>query len=437
MAVKSGNSKSWSVVICGDLPAPVGIFVPDPHKFTVSQLKEEVEKKTKIPANEQTLYFQETSLSDEILLDECQGIDDGVALCLLRKPFIINIYRPDIKVTVPVSIPKNELDDWTISTLHEYIFSTMGLENNCDHILVIAGTIVKKDSPVRLTECSFITDGCTMALTILKKVTISTPSTKPGKSSRSFYIPASISQKFITERISYQRSENDWKGPWTLHVQQLDGSKKILHLKKLALTAIYELRELVHGALSVSTCQQRLLVRNTILEDWDEDGSLLLVRNYPEIFDGATVYLVCLTEGIRVNLSITSRHDISMATSSKNLHSSTTSTRKFYPPSYINICNVKEMMLSRLIKIVSKCEGNRFCKSALYEVSSSSRSPGIAYLDSGHQDKNIASIAWLVDGCTISVKIPSTLSRVHDGVNFIGQAKEDFPSTVIPTFPKI
>ena len=63
-----------------------------------------------------------------MLLDECQGIDDGVALCLLRKPFIINIYRPDIKVTVPVSIPKYELDVWTIWTLHEYIFSRMEME---------------------------------------------------------------------------------------------------------------------------------------------------------------------------------------------------------------------------------------------------------------------------------------------------------------------
>ena len=404
MAVKSGNSKSWSVVICGDLPAPVGVFVSDPHKLTVSQLKEEVEKKTNIPANEQTLYCQETSLSDEVLLGECQGLDDGVALCLLRKPFIINIYRPDIKVTVPVSIPKNELDEWTISTLHEYIFSRMGLENNCDHILVVGGTIMKRDSLVSVTQCSFITDGCTMALTSLKKVTIPTPNTK-----RSFYVPASNSQKFITDKVSYQRSEYDWKGPWTLYVQQLDGSKKILHLQNLASTAIYELRELVHDALSVSTCQQRLSVCDMILEDWDEDGRLLLVRNYPEIFDGATVYLVCLTEGIRVNLSKTHRSDIfnmSMAISCNNLYPSTTFIRKFFPPSYINICNVKEMMLSRLIKIVAECEGIKFFGdkySALYEVSSSSRSRGIAYFDSDHGDANVSSIAWLVDGCTISI----------------------------------
>ena len=245
----------------------------------------------------------------------------------------------------------------------------------------------------------------------MKKVTIPTPNTNPEK--RSFYVPATNSQKFITDKVSYQRSENDWKGPWTLYVQQLDGSKKILHLQNLALTAIYELRELVHDALSVSTCQQRLSVCDTILEDWDEDGRLLLVRNYPEIFDGATVYLVCLTEGIRVNLSITSRYDIymarydmSMAASRNNLHPSTTFTRKFFPPSYINICNVKEMMLSRLIKIVAVCEA---CKvfgdnySALYEVSSSSRSHGIGYFDSDRGDTNVSSIAWLVDGCTISI----------------------------------
>lgn len=398
MAVKSENSKSWSVVICGDLPEPIGVFVPDPHKFTVSQLKEEIEKNTEIPANEQTLYCQETPLSDGMLLDECQGIDDGVALCLLRKAFVINVYRPDCKVTAPVSIPKNELDVWTISTLHEYIFSRMGLEKNCDHVLVIGGTILKRDSLVKLTKCSFITDGCTMALTILKKVTISTPTTKPGK--RSFYVPASNSQQFVTDRISYQRSEKDWKGPWTVYIQQLDGSKKILHLKDLALTAIYKLRELIHDALSISTCQQILSIRDTILEDWDEDGKPLLVRNYPEIFDGATICLVSQTEGIRVNLSINYQRVVSIATSSKNLHSSTSSERAISSPSYINICNVKEMMLSRLIKIVAQCEGCGYYNTVLYNVSSGST--GMANLNTD-RDKNIASITWLVHGCTISV----------------------------------
>ena len=403
MAVRSENSKSWSVVICGDLPEPIGIFVPDPHKFTVSQLKEEIEDYTDIPANEQTLFCQETPLSDKMILDECQGIDNGVALCLLRKAFVINVYRPDIKVTATVSIPKNELDIWTISTLHEYIFNRMGLEKSCDYVLVISGTILKRDSQVRLTKCSFITDGYTMALTILKKVTISTPSTKPGK--RSFYVPGSNSQKFVADRISYQRSESDWKGPWTLYIQQLDGSKKTLRLKNLALTAIFQLRKLVRNALSVSTCQQRLSVRDTILEDWDEDGKPLLVRNYPEIFDGATLYLVCLTEGIQVNLSrIRHKRVVSMVTSPKNLRSSTTTTETIFPPSYINICNVKEMMLSRLIKIVAECEGNTYSNSALYEVSFSSRNPGIANLDSDG-DKNVASIAWFVHGCTISVEM--------------------------------
>ena len=236
----------------------------------------------------------------------------------------------------------------------------------------------------------------------MKKVTISTPNTKPGK--RSFYVPGSNSQKFVADRISYQRSESDWKGPWTLYIQQLDGSKKTLHLQNLALTAIFELRELVRDALSVSTCQQRLSVRDTILEDWDRDGKLLLVRNYPEIFDGATLYLVCLTEGIRVNLSINHTRVVSMVTSPKNLQSSTTTTKTIFPPSYINICNVKEMMLSRLIKIVAECEGNTYSNSALYEVSFSSRNPGIANLDSDG-DKNVASIAWFVHGCTISVEM--------------------------------
>ena len=123
------------------------------------------------------------------------------------------------------------------------------------------------------------------------------------------------------------------------------------------------------------------------------------------MFNRANLYLVCLTEGIRVNLSIIHTRVVSicMVTSTKNLLSLTTSTRKIFPPSYVNICNVKEMMLSRLIKVVAECEGNRFCNSALYEVSSSSKCPGIAKLESAHGDRIIASITWLVDGCTVIV----------------------------------
>ena len=39
---------SWVLIICGDLPEPVTVIIPDPHQWTVTRLKTEVEKKTQI-----------------------------------------------------------------------------------------------------------------------------------------------------------------------------------------------------------------------------------------------------------------------------------------------------------------------------------------------------------------------------------------------------
>ena len=164
----------WNIIVCGDIEEPVVLFIP--CKSTVTQLKEEMEKKTSIPVREQTLYCQEIPLPEGKLLVECQGIDNGVALCLVRKPFIINVYRPDGKVNVRVEIPRNELDSWTVSELRKYISSRVGFQEGYDHILAVDETIIKKDiSKLKLSECSAITDGCTMTVTFLKKVNISIP----------------------------------------------------------------------------------------------------------------------------------------------------------------------------------------------------------------------------------------------------------------------
>ena len=118
-----------------------------------------------------------------------------MALCLVRKPFIINVYRPDGKVNVRVEIPRNELDNWTVSALRKYISSRVGFQEGYDHILVVDGTVIKKDiSKLKLSECSAITDGCTMTVTLLKKVNISIPPQDDTISmNRSFYVPTSSS----------------------------------------------------------------------------------------------------------------------------------------------------------------------------------------------------------------------------------------------------
>ena len=59
----------WNIIVCGDIEDPVVLFIP--CKSIVTHLKEEVEKKTSIPVNEQTLYCQEIPLPESKLLVEC------------------------------------------------------------------------------------------------------------------------------------------------------------------------------------------------------------------------------------------------------------------------------------------------------------------------------------------------------------------------------
>ena len=130
-----------------------------------------MEKKTNIPVSEQTLYCQEIPPLEGKLLRECQGMDNGVALCLVRRPFVINVYRPDGKVNVRLEIPRNELDSWTISILYKYISRRVGFQEDYDHIFIVNRTTIKMDIPeIKLNECSAITDGCIMTVTVFKKL---------------------------------------------------------------------------------------------------------------------------------------------------------------------------------------------------------------------------------------------------------------------------
>ena len=397
----------WNIIVCGDFEDPVVLFIP--YKSTVTQLKEEVEKKTNIPVSEQTLYCQEIPLPEAKLLVECHGIDNGVALCLVRKPFIINVYRPDGKVNVRVEIPRNELDIWTVSILRNYISSRVGFQEDYDHIYVVDGTMIKMDvSELKLNVCSAITDGCTMTVTFLKKVNIETPHqdnnkwAEATKRPRSFYVPVSSSQEFIMSKVSYQRSNCDWKGAWTVYIQQIDGSKRILYLKESSLTPVYKLRESLSETYAIPSYQQRLTVGDTVLEDWDVEGRPFLLANYPAIHDGVTLYLVCLTEGIHVKVYISNYNELTP--SPINLFYTKTSSWIFYNP-YINIFNPKEMMLSRLLKLIQEMSCGSYYSSVVYEISTDKKCESKQVsLEEG--DVTIASIPWIIDGCTVSVNPP-------------------------------
>ena len=57
------------------------------------------------------------------------------------------------------------------------------------------------------------------------------------------------------------------------------------------------LRELIEEKTGIPTHQQRLMLETTVLQDWDDEGKIIHLYNYPAIHDGAILSLVQLTTG--------------------------------------------------------------------------------------------------------------------------------------------
>ena len=221
---------SWVLVICGDLPEPITVIIPDPHQWTVTQLKTEVEKKTQIPVSEQTIYYGVTPLLDIMTpLAKYEGLRNGIALCLARSNFVITAQRTDYGTTVEVSIPRSELDLWTVKMVREFICLKFGFRMESKHYLISGPNIVENDER-KINDCPEITDGCTLMFTPLKEISIASP--KQEQQGKRVHVPPAIpldflsttvynDRKYSTESKSFQT--NDWRGGWSLNVVKVKG----------------------------------------------------------------------------------------------------------------------------------------------------------------------------------------------------------------------
>lgn len=59
---------------------------------TVAELKEVIKRKTLIPVDEQSLYFQEQLIQDECVLSSYSGLGDGGIVYLCRRPLTLNVH---------------------------------------------------------------------------------------------------------------------------------------------------------------------------------------------------------------------------------------------------------------------------------------------------------------------------------------------------------
>ena len=308
-------SLSWNIIVCGDFPNPVIVSVPDPSKWRVTELKQEISKQAdSIPTTDITLYLGNTVIPEDKPLKECQGMRNGIALLASIKPFVINVYCPDNDATFVVEVPKREFDRWTIEMIQEVIsFKRLHEINLCNRdLLVFAGNALT-DGNMKISTIPGITNNCLMTYTILQSFAFSIPNIEnPKVRGVGVVLPHGTNISFASTKCFYDRYVSSsvshcsyWLGncSWRITVQQLDGSKT--KVNKPCDLSIRSLREAISKEISVPTHQQRLIFGDTVLEDWKKyrEYERAKITDYPFISDGVTLYLVQLTGGIRVNIS--------------------------------------------------------------------------------------------------------------------------------------
>ena len=184
----------WNIVVCTDLRKPLILFVPDPSKWTLANLKQETGKMIGVPAENLAFYCNETILPQDKPLTKCSGMRNGIALMVTIKPLRVNVYCPHIDSTLHIDIPRRELHTWNKDTLQAVIGYKLGIsitQTNND-ILAMSG----KES----INVGFLTDNCLLTYTRIKQFQL--PSTIDGAR---VSVPLDTTQRFASSHDVYNR----------------------------------------------------------------------------------------------------------------------------------------------------------------------------------------------------------------------------------------
>ena len=410
----STSINGWNVIVCGDLPKLILLYVPEPDKCTVVQLKEMIEEKTKIPRDHQVLYFKEKELdSDKEVLKNCSAeMRNGIAICVGRLDrFIINVQNADNGVQMEFKLPPNEAQDWLIAALRRLICYRFGIKVEAYHMLAIEGITLEDNrkssrngrrSEMVIRDYEQIKSGCMITLTLLSKIEICRPFSANNKDN--ITLPLNTSKGFANEKICHSRlhsreiedspeSDEDpiicqhaWDVGWTIYIKQLDGTKTSINIPSEPQDmSVFRLREMINERISVPTYQQRLVCGETILCDWSINGDskacLQLLSDY-QLYDGITISLVILTTGIQI----------------WKPKEGFFSPRLAYMP-YINIPCPDKMTVRQLESIINYLSNSwtvAFHEKGCVRYKSSSRSQTPASVGSRCKpDQPVSSLTWL------------------------------------------
>lgn len=282
------DSIEWTIFVCSEVlckpSQPLAILVPDAKEsWTVASIKKEIQKKINLPVYDQVIYFNEIELTNDQRLLDCEGISDGAAVLLCRQPYYINVYRSDADVTVSLEVSMSEAHNWTITVFKKYILDRV-VGVSTAFVLAIGDQILE-DSNTLVSQNTHIDNGCRMVLTLLQLVS---PVGRFGPTDIS--IPRSFSTSFMTKHAFNGRILDSPKAAdtsWTLQVQQFEGSVMSIQIPEKGSESIIDLKK----KISITSRQHKLTIGKEVLEDYDEDGTPLLLCDYPAIHDGAMLVL--------------------------------------------------------------------------------------------------------------------------------------------------
>ena len=396
------TTKSWNIVCCSDLGRPFPVLVTDPSKWTEGDLRREIFLKYSIPGEELTVYCNQQVLPEGKPLQDCVGLRNGMAVVAVVKPFVINVYSPDRDASLKIEIPRRELRETTVSSLLQEICFRFAFQKCENDVVMVAGKFITCNKSVKISEVTEITHNCLITYTRL--CCFSVPSVESYRFLKKYlhvHLPFTTDKKFaLTEGFFGKKVEEvesfQWFMSWSVIVQKFNGSKEKVTLKNPMTLPVFKLREAVKDAVSVPTHQQRLVLGETVLEDWDNEGEALLVTHYPGFYDGVTLYLIQLTEGIHVKIALNKK----VFSDSK-------------PPAYINIPSPTHFMINLLGAILHDCPVKRStwfsenegmkkqCNCKLFVCSSTTND----FVPCSNEP--VSSVEWITDGCTLTLRRPA------------------------------
>ena len=368
-----------NLIICGDFESSPFALQVTPETV-VSAVKHEAAKTIGIPKRELVLYFGDKTLPDDSRLAQWGGeLRNGAGVLAVANPLRITLQRYFSQTDVNLEAPRLAVLQWTTDQLFEFCRFKGGMPRRIDgkYVFAVQGTVL--ESGKRLRDYRFLKDDFIVSITFLSIATTTYGNRVFGRPDpRKVHVPASGPLDIHFDKVNFDSKETvQWQqrqqrhqqygyssvvryshlsdahreyyydSSWKLTIQTVDGTKQIVELPNQFFTTIHELR------MKVSSDNIRLTHGSTVLEDWDEEGNLMLLCSYPDMHDGATLYQINLTGAIRIKYQH-SNYDWQMRLHD-DLQNVLDEGFEFIPSRFIFIEDPKRFTVNRLIKVLVNC----------------------------------------------------------------------------------